>query len=474
MTPLASAIRQQVTVAPARYRFGASLAAAYFVVGLLSYAFSSASGALAESVFMHEGFGLAAALIWGTRRVWSGILLGQLALALYQGLPAWNGMLVALANVAVLLVTARLLKGCRFNHGVAAPRDYLLLALACTLVYQPLSRLFGLAVLSMLTGLRVTLAELPDVLSYLWLDQSVFQILVASTVLAAINGYQRRLPGRYWWLLGLSLALLATVLTTMLWCRFTNQLHPLHMLSIVYLLVMVVTAAFELLGAASANLIVLSVMQWASYRERGPLAGLLSEPGQLQNVNTFMAGIILSACLVGTLLRERSEKERALKRLANRDHLTGLYNRRYFFEAAERELSKIKREPAVVTLLWIDIDHFKSINDHHGHAAGDRVLAFFGRLVQSMFRRSDLIARIGGEEFAILTHGDTDTQAIAAKLRAQLQLSLADVNDVVPFTISVGVTALSPGDASIESTLARADAALYEAKANGRDQAVMR
>lgn len=461
-------------VAPARYGFGGGLAVVYFVVGLLSYAFSSASGALAESVFMHEGFGLAAALIWGMRRVWPGILLGQLALALYQSLSLWNGTLVALANVAVLFVTARLLQAWRFNHAVATPRDYLLLGLVCTLVYQPLSRLSGLAVLSLLTGLHVTLAELPDVLSYLWLDQSVFQILVASAVLAAVNGYQRRLPSRYWWLLALALALLAAVLTTMLWCKFFDQLHPLHMLSLVYLLVMAVTAAFELLGAASANLVVLSVMQWASYRERGPLAGLLSEPGQLQNVNTFMGGIILSACLVGTLLRERSEKERTLKRLANRDHLTGLYNRRYFFEAAERELSKIKREPAAVTLLWIDVDHFKSINDQHGHAAGDRVLAFFGRLVQSMFRRSDLIARMGGEEFAILTHGETDTRAIAAKLRAQLQASLISASDVVPFTVSVGVTALNPGDASIEATLARADAALYEAKANGRDQAVTR
>lgn len=173
---------------------------------------------------------------------------------------------------------------------------------------------------------------------------------------------------------------------------------------------------------------------------------------------------------------ERRKLENELLKQANTDVLTGIGNRRQFFELAGRELSRSIRSGSPLSLLLLDIDGFKRINDEHGHEAGDAVLKTFTATVAAVLRDTDVFGRIGGEEFAVLLP-DTDNeeaQVLAERVREQVALFAVSSTQgrVLSVTVSIGIAALIPGDEAdnIDAMLRRADAALYEAKNAGRNQ----
>ena len=154
------------------------------------------------------------------------------------------------------------------------------------------------------------------------------------------------------------------------------------------------------------------------------------------------------------------------------DALTGLYNRRFFFEACEKNLSMNMRHQLTSVLMVLDVDQFKCINDRFGHPLGDSALVHLGRVMQSVLRSEDVLARIGGDEFAILLPNTTLSAAasLAERLRKQVMqspLPLAD-GDELAITISVGLVENGEGE-RMESLYARADQMLYQAKQNGRN-----
>ena len=166
--------------------------------------------------------------------------------------------------------------------------------------------------------------------------------------------------------------------------------------------------------------------------------------------------------------------EAQLERLARTDVLTSLGNRRDFYEQAGREIAHAKRHGDALSLLLMDIDHFKKINDTFGHAAGDEVLRKLSRSLGSALRETDLPARLGGEEFAVLMPR-TPTEAamaVAERLRHTLEQVTVPLDDgqVIRFTVSIGVSRWQDTDASVDATLHRADEALYRAKHGGRNR----
>lgn len=172
-------------------------------------------------------------------------------------------------------------------------------------------------------------------------------------------------------------------------------------------------------------------------------------------------------------ITESRRVEEELKRLANTDPLTGLANRRPFLEAMRQELARIRRFGTRASCLMLDFDHFKHINDRWGHSSGDAVLQHFSRLCQERLRASDLLGRLGGEEFAILMPGTPleGARTLAEQLRvwiAEHPLHCGD--NLIAYSVSMGVTELLAGDDSPDQVLARVDEALYRAKERGRDR----
>jgi two-component system, cell cycle response regulator len=176
------------------------------------------------------------------------------------------------------------------------------------------------------------------------------------------------------------------------------------------------------------------------------------------------------------LTRQLEEKNRILDNLANLDGLTGIYNHRYFQNALDQEISRTSRNGGVISLLLIDIDHFKNFNDNYGHQAGDFVLNQFARLIADNIREYDILARYGGEEFALIlpeTQGD-DGVVVAEKLRLLIaETPFRDLREEYRVTASFGCAWCTPAseDAfSKNGLISKADQALYEAKEKGRNR----
>ena len=172
-------------------------------------------------------------------------------------------------------------------------------------------------------------------------------------------------------------------------------------------------------------------------------------------------------------ISDRKDAHDALRQSVSCDHLTGLANRRAFFEAAEHEMQRWQRMPRPLSLVLFDADHFKAVNDGHGHAAGDAVLRHLAIALGATFRSLDVVARVGGEEFAILLPGTSGegAEAVAVRLCQTIAAQGVEIDGIkIKYTVSAGVASMEAGVDSMETLMKRADAALYLAKANGRNR----
>lgn len=171
----------------------------------------------------------------------------------------------------------------------------------------------------------------------------------------------------------------------------------------------------------------------------------------------------------------RRGTERHFKQLAETDELTQLANRRRFISLLEQawSLQLVQQDMSEIAVMMIDIDHFKKINDHHGHATGDLVLIRLAELLRREIRMPDIAARVGGEEFALLLRNVTQRQAQAIGERlcqCVCEMPAQYGDQLIQITISVGLAKKLPQDGHYESLVQRADAALYRAKTQGRDR----
>lgn len=177
---------------------------------------------------------------------------------------------------------------------------------------------------------------------------------------------------------------------------------------------------------------------------------------------------------VVTDVTERKELERELEHQAHIDMLTGLSNRRHFFELAEKELSRARRHHEPLAMLMLDVDYFKQVNDTYGHDVGDTVLRKMGEICTGVLRNNDILGRLGGEEFAILLPETAMEQALetAERLRHAVADSGVQTRDGkgLHLTVSLGVASLESQDGNVDAILKRADEALYAAKNAGRNR----
>lgn len=180
-------------------------------------------------------------------------------------------------------------------------------------------------------------------------------------------------------------------------------------------------------------------------------------------------------CFVSQIqdITERKKLQAQLELLATRDELTGAYNRRSLLNQAEVEMRRARRFKRPLAFLFLDIDHFKQINDRYGHRIGDGVLATLAEICGKVLRPSDIFARYGGEEFVIMLPETGMDQATVVALRLAEQVRRAELIATAPdrrLTLSIGVSALRGEEDTIEAVLDRIDKAMYRAKDLGRDR----
>ena len=161
------------------------------------------------------------------------------------------------------------------------------------------------------------------------------------------------------------------------------------------------------------------------------------------------------------------------KHKARFDALTTLCNRATFMEVLQEEIARMNRTSGEMSLLLMDIDDFKSINDIYGHLAGDAVLSSLGQLLRSLLRGEDMAARYGGEEFAVLAAYTTAHQAVAIAEKARKSIASHNFGSLPPITVSIGCATYRLGE-RMESLIQRADLALYDAKNNGKNKVSVR
>jgi diguanylate cyclase (GGDEF)-like protein len=189
------------------------------------------------------------------------------------------------------------------------------------------------------------------------------------------------------------------------------------------------------------------------------------------------AGEIIGVIAVSRDITERKRLELKVAEEAIRDPLTGLFNRRYMDETLTREISRAQRRHLPVSVVMIDLDHFKRLNDAHGHAAGDAVLERFAAILLGSVRREDIPCRYGGEEFAVILPEMTADQARqrAEVWRAELEKVSVELGEtsIGPVSASMGVASFPVHGNTGTELLRAADAALYRAKDAGRNRVVM-
>ncbi len=242
-------------------------------------------------------------------------------------------------------------------------------------------------------------------------------------------------------------------------------------LSVFHLLPLSVAAWF-VSRRAGVGLAALAGFAWFADGQSGGIGGAGVQGAVLGVVIWNCAsrvGLFMAAVWLVSAMRELYDQQREL---ATTDELTGVPNRRALVEAAGREIARAARDASPISLVYIDVDHFKRVNDRLGHAAGDRLLRTIAHTLETACRRADVVARLGGDEFAVLLPqtGPEAAARVAGKLRNVLAVAMQAHE--WPVTFSLGVASFTRPPGSAEEMLRKADTLQYAAKNSGRDTLV--
>ncbi len=383
-----------------------------------------------------------------------------------------------LCHVAEAWIAARLLRPVLNGEDVlVAPSVVGRFILVCGLVAPALSGLGGAAVASLVSGRD------PRVAFGSWVTGNGLGLLVFTPFLFALlrGDYRRCLTGKDWSRRAEALGLQGLVAATAcgVFCVAERSL-----LFVLFGPAMLATFRVGRLGTKAAVAVIAVIGTVATLRGQGPIAAVTPDPHEQATLLHAFLAVLLLTCLPvaaaltaqGRNLRSLSRSAEALRaqraelaRIAATDGLTGVLNRTAFRETA---LAAMRDPRAVPSLVAIDLDLFKQVNDRHGHLAGDRALVHLVSVLRAGLREADTIGRVGGDEFLVLLPGtDADrAQAVAARLREALRRAPLTLDDgtVLLLSMSCGVAPHRDG-MGFEDLVHAADMALYGAKRAGRE-----
>lgn len=366
-------------------------------------------------------------------------------------------------------------------------------ALLCVLMLLVLtsllrSRIAGLkewGAANLLAGIALVLyafgRELPALIAY-----ELTNTVYAAAMAMILAGFQRFFGRRVrWGMLGLGVAAVAFAIA---WFHYRHDSYGLRTLtiavfqSLICIGIMLVTTGgrdtwrsrypYWFTQAMAVTILLGHVVRSVVYLADAGAQTSLLQPSPWNLFFLSLGNFVLPVLTFGAVMMVHDRMMAKAEHAANRDFLTGAWSRRAFFELAERELVRAKRNRCPLALLLLDVDHFKRINDTVGHAAGDKVLIDVVAHAEEAIRDVDYLARIGGEEFAVLLPetGRLAAVHVAERLRKALERS-ASTDFGVSYTVSIGM-ATWRDEESFHELMSRADAALYVAKEAGRNRVV--
>ncbi len=434
----------------------------YALAGWISLKLSSYFAEVVAAIWLAAGVGAMVSLRHGLAGV-VGVTLG--ALAIYsQALPLDSAFLLALGAAAGAAVIGYLP---RFLQPFSSTLDFVPSVAKFTLVASPLgcavSALAGVSSLYFLGDLSSSLVL--RALWVWWLSSLLGVYLIAPLLLTA-SRWDLLPTNKAARLEGLMLVLSMLLLTL----AMMQYAHPLRPAEVVLFALMpgVLWAAlrFSVTGASIAIFLSAIIVTWVAVASFGGLTSATTAQ-DIFALQVSMVIMALGGLFVSAALTERRYSEMRLDMLANHDPLTGLPNRSYFQDFLGHALARAQRENAQVSLLFIDLDRFKHINDSQGHEVGDQVLRIVANRLDEQLRADDFVARLGGDEFAVvLVHPPASRAAsrVARKLLKALGVSFKIAQRRYAIGASIGIS-VYPDDGTDANTLLRqADLAMYQAK----------
>ena len=437
------------------------LALLYFLTGKLSFAVFYQAKIVTLTAFLPEGVALAAVLIYGPRVI-PGIFLGQLLLALDAGLDTLPALGVSLVNSAEAGLAFFLARKLRIDIRLRNVRDILLLVGMILFVLQPFSSLLGNGVLYLTQ--ETDNAFFRSNLFYWWFGNTMGQLLLTPLLLFLRTDYHRiRIP------VLILIVIAAALLNYLLQVRIGIHSLPLLMLVTLPLLIQLSTLnlSYALSGGvalALSSLVLVHYQQGIFVHEKDLSCNLI-------NLNFFILSVLLLVLIIGTLFREKEEALAELK-MAHCDPLTGLLNRNHLETQLQHSLELVNREHTISALCYIDLDHFKAINDSYGHAVGDLVLRETAYRIRHRLRPGDVLLRQGGDEFLlILNHirRAEEMEEILKEILRSIARPIYAEGHVCSVTASIGVVLIPRKNLHLDRLLRQADMTMYQAKEKGKN-----
>jgi diguanylate cyclase (GGDEF)-like protein len=446
----------------------AALAAVYFAAGkfglMLAFLHPNAS-----PVWPPTGLALAAVLLLGPR-VWPAVLVGAYLVNVTTAGSVATSIGIATGNTLEALVGGYLVS--RFANGSAAfdrPEDVFKWALLAALLSTVVSATFGVTTLCL--GDVASWENYGSIWLTWWLGNAAGALIVGPLVLLWARDPRLRWNHRQFVeaaLLLLALGAMGLIVFGGV-ALFEDRNPPLTFLCIPPL----IWAAYRFgqREAATASFLLSALAIWGTLSGVGAFAGD-SPNDSLVLLQAFVGVIAMMAMTLAASVAQHRRVEAELAHLAEHDSLTDLLNRRRFQADLSQHLAEAKRYGTRGSLLFLDLDEFKAINDRLGHIAGDKLLVAIAALLRGRLRESDLLARLGGDEFAMIlpyTRGDQALALAEQLVEAIRRHPFQAAGQPVPITATIGVALFPEDGLTVDQLLARADAAMYEAKRLGRN-----
>jgi diguanylate cyclase (GGDEF)-like protein len=431
-------------------------------------------------VWPPSGIALAAVLLWGPR-VWPGIVAGSVLVNLAAALTTANGDFTSMSAVVAFAIgagsTAQALAGAGairrwvgvsqiFESGPGTLMFTGLATAACLIAST-----WGVAALSVAGIIR------PDQFLDSWLTWWIGDVIGMVVFAPVFLTWRQSLQvGRKPWRLGellaaftlLALSTLAVFLAPTPGAGVTSPLTFLPLPCLVW-----IAFRFRPSGVAIAVCMMSLIAIAATANGTGPFGGERTSESLLA-LQAFIGLTVVMALTLASAVTGRRESENALRsysvemeQLALTDELTGLRNRRGFLVLADQALRMARRTRSKCALVFVDLDGLKRVNDTRGHAAGDALIADAARVLGSVFRESDVVGRVGGDEFAVLALLDEHdgATAVSARLQSEIDRFNAELVPTLRVAMSIGIEEINcAAETPLDVLLSRADRAMYERK----------